>query len=252
MTGQETIAELTPNEIVNRSLLAEYTKRMGVFSDDLTIAHTNLSVLRQMREFDEELFGAPAALMTLLRINLIDQILLILARLWKDKTRGTVRLDTFRDWLIDSAVVPVHRGAVEAALAGAWPSQETCATIERCRKIRHARLAHQLGTLPLHGGLVCVRLDEIEEAAQALGTLYGAMNFGTSQDLVFVEFQAREDEWVEGDFGYVLDRIASGSRWLSLPPEYPELWLKLKERLSEGQVAEINKVRARHDLPALP
>lgn len=252
MPRQETIAELTPDEIVKPSLLARYTQHMGIFSDDLTIAHTNLSVLRQMREFDAELFGAPAALMTLLYMNFVDQILLILARLWKDKSRDTVRLDKFSDWLKNSAVLPEHRAAVEAALIQAWPSRETCKTIERCREIRHARLAHQRGTLPLHGRLVLVTLDEIEEAAWALGMLYEAMNFGTSQDLVFLEFQAREGEWAEGDFGYVLDRIAAGSRWLSFPPDCPELWLQLRQRLSEHQIAEINKVRARHDLPPLP
>jgi len=225
---------------------------MGTFSDDLTIAHTNLSILRQMREFDAELFEASTAVMTLLYINFVDQILLILTRLWEDKRRGTVRLGKFSAWLKDTAVLPEYRAAVGACLTQAWPPLKACEIIERCREIRHARLAHQRGTLPLHGGYAIVSLDEIEEAARALGMLYEAMNFGTSQDLVFLEFQARKGEWAEGDFGYVLDRIASGSKWFSLPPEYPELWLKLQQRLNEDQIAEINKARARHGLPPLP
>ena len=251
MIGHQSIDNLRPNDVVRPSLLAQYTEKMGIFSDDLTIAHTNLGILRQMREFDAELFGAPTAFMTLLHINLTDQILLILTRLWKDE-RSIVRLDKFSDWLKNTATRPEHREAVATAIAQAWPSPEVCEAIERCRKIRHARIAHQSGRLPLRTALVLVSQEEVEFAAKVLGQLYNAMNFGTSEDLVFIEFQAREGQWADGDFGYVLDRIALGSTWLSLPFEHLDLWRRLRERLNEDQVAAINKVRKRHNLPPLP
>jgi len=58
MIGHQSIDNLRPNDVVRPSLLAQYTEKMGIFSDDLTIAHTNLGILRQMREFDAELGGS--------------------------------------------------------------------------------------------------------------------------------------------------------------------------------------------------
>lgn len=48
---------LEDSRVVNKSFLDEYRKHMGTFRDELIILHTNLSLLRQMHDFDYDLFG---------------------------------------------------------------------------------------------------------------------------------------------------------------------------------------------------
>ena len=205
---------------------------MNVFSDDLTIAHTNLSILRQIRNFDADLFEAPTALLPFLSTNLIDQVLLILTRLWHDKAGRVMTLDKFATWLRKKGVRPKHRQRVAGTLDQAMPSSDVCDVIERCRKIRHARVAHLSAELRLRTTPVLVRQEEVECAAKALGDLYNAMNFGAIRQFVFTQFQYDGQKYHQGDFGYVLDQIALGSKWFSLPERDPHF-----ETLTEGQLA---------------
>ncbi len=99
MANRQNIEGLTSKDIVQPSLLPEYYRRMGVFSDDLMIACTNLSILRQVQDFDADLFEAPEGFLSFLAMNLMDQVLLILTRLWGDRRRGVMTMDDFAVWL---------------------------------------------------------------------------------------------------------------------------------------------------------
>ena len=244
MTSNAEMSKIKPEDIIQPCHLAEYNRRMGIFSDDLTIAHTNLSILRQIRNFDAELFEAPSALLPFLSTNLIDQVLLILTRLWRDKPRRVMTMDKFATWLRETGVRPEHRHEVACAIDQAMPPSDICDALERCRKIRHARVAHLSAQLRLRTTPVLVRQGEAERAAKALEDLYNAMNFGAIRKFVLVEFQYDGQKYHEGDFGYVLDRIALGSKWFSeRDPHF--------ETLTEGQLAKVNEVRRRYNMPQI-
>ena len=251
MAHHQNLNDLRPSDIVQPALLAEYDRRLGVFADDLTIAHTNLCILRQMRNFDAALFEAPAALLSYLGTNLIDQVLLILTRLWGDTSRGVMTMDKFATWLREKGVRPECRHSVASAIDQATPSPNLWNVIERCRKIRHARVAHLSAELRLRTTPVSVRLDEIECAANALGDLYNAMNFGATMEFVLIEFHCDDGRYDEGDFGYVLDRIALGSKWFSLPEKHPSIWPHFRETVTEEQLTKINELRCRYNMVPL-
>ena len=168
MTSNAEMSRIKPEDIIRSCYLAEYKRRMGVFSDDLTIAHTNLSILRQIHNFDAELFEAPSALLPFLSTNLIDQVLLILTRLWGDKRRDAMTMDKCAKWLREKGAKKECRDIVACTIDQAMPPSDTCDVIERCRKIRHARVAHLSAELRLHTTPVLVRQEEVERAAKAL------------------------------------------------------------------------------------
>lgn len=236
-------SKIKPEDIIQPCHLAEYSRRMGIFSDDLTIAHTNLSILRQMRNFDSDLFEAPTALLPFLSTNLIDQVLLILTRLWRDKPSGVMTMDKFAKWLREKGVKPEYRASVACTIDQVMPPSDTCDVIERCREIRHARVAHLSAELRLHNTSVLVRQEEVECAAKALEDLFNAMNFGAIRKFVLMQFQYDGQKYHQGDFGYVLDQIALGSKWFSLPERDPHFGT-----LTEGQLTKVNEVRRRYDM----
>jgi len=248
MANQSSIFRMMPDDIIQPSLLTEYNRKMDVFSDDLTIAHTNLSILRQIRNFDADLFEVPTALLPFLSTNLIDQVLLILTRLWGDKTHGVMTMDKFATWLREKGVRPEYRHSVASTIDQAMPPSDLCDAIARCRKIRHARVAHLSAQLRLRTTPVSVRQEEVECAAKALGDFYNAMNFGATMEFVPVEFQCDDQSYYEGDFGYVLDRIALGSKWFFLPERHPDRWPHHRRTLTEEQLAKINEVRRRYNM----
>lgn len=248
MISHAETSSIKPENVINSSLLPEYNRRMDVFSDDLIIAHTNLSVLRQIKSFDEDLFEAPPALLSFLSTNLIDQILLILTRLWRDTARGVMTMDKFAKWLREKGVKQEYRDSVACTLDQAMPASSICDVLERCRKIRHARVAHLSAQLRLRTMPVLVRQEEVERAAEALGDLFNSMNFGAIRKLVLPEFQCDGQKYHEGDFGYMLDRIALGSKWFSAHVRGPNLWPHFRKMLSEEQLAKINDVGGRYDI----
>ena len=241
VTSNAELSKIKPEDIIQPCHLAEYNRRMGIFSDDLTIAHTNLSILRQIRNFDAELFEAPSALLPLLNTNLIDQVLLILTRLWRDKTRGAMTMDKCAKWLREKGAKEEYRGIVACTIDQAMSPSDTCDVIESCRKIRHARVAHLSAQLPLRTTPVSVR--EVERAAESLGDFYNVMNFGATRKFVLVEFHYDGQKYYEGDFGYVLDQIALGSKWFSLPERDPHF-----RTLTERQLEKVNEVRRRYGM----
>ena len=246
MTSHTDKSKIKPEDIIQPCHLAEYNRRMGIFSDDLTIAHTNLSILRRIRNFDAELFEAPSALLPFLSTNLIDQVLLILTRLWGDKPGGAMTMDKCANWLSKKGAKKEYRDSVACTIDQAMPPSDTCDVIERCRKIRHARVAHLSAELRLHTTPVLVRQEEVERAAKALEDLFNAMNFGAIREFVLMEFQYDGQKYHQGDFGYVLDQIALESKWFSLPERDPHF-----ETLTEGQLAKVNEVRRRYNMPQI-
>jgi len=224
---------------------------MDIFGDDLTIAHSNLAILRQIQEFDSGLFEAPSAFLVFLADNLVDQCLIILTRLWRDETHGVITINKFVEWLQGKAIRPQCLPSIASQITEAMPDPHVEDVIKRCRKIRHARLAHLSADLGLKTTPVQVHLTEIESAVNALGTLFNVISFGTMHCFVLVQFHSSAGQWHEGDFGYVLDRIALGSKWFSDVDKYPSLWNHLRKTLDSEQLKKINQVRERHNMKQL-
>ena len=76
--------------------------------------------------------------------------------------------------------------------------------------------------------------------------LFNAMNFGAIRQFVLMQFQYDGQKYHQGDFGYVLDQIALGSKWFSLPERDPHF-----ETLTAGQLAKVNEVRRRYNMPQI-
>ena len=98
--------------------------------------------------------------------------------------------------------------------------------LESFRSVRHCVLAHLDANVI--GGLKSppqpVVRRELQDVARALGRYYNAMSFGAEQLFVPIQFYSKDDSWWGGDLGYVLDRIALGSKWFTAPRDHPEFF----------------------------
>ena len=236
-------------EVLNDQHRQQYEAEADVLRDDLVYLHTNLSLALQLNDFDADLFEAPTALLDYLASSLVTECALICPRLWKDKRKSTLTLDRFADWLLDPGVRPKFRAELQARLTAALPAAGAEEAIERLRSVRHARLAHVsrnmvqgLSTPPAP-----VPLDELRTIAHALGTYFNAMSFGAEQTFVLLQFYSASGNWQDGELGYVLERLALGSRWLKEVDEFPHLWQIERKGLGEEPLRKINELRQKHN-----
>ncbi len=252
MTVEE-LTNLTASEALNERYLAQYERESTVLHDDLVFLHTNLHLLSQLESFDAGLFEAPGAFIAYLVNELATSSAMICTRLWKDKSRKSLTLDRFAKWVVDPGIRPQYRNALRDSLAKAAFDPAVEKTIESLRDIRHSRLAHidHLVISGLKTEPTPVALEKIHKVADGLGTYFNALTFGTQYEFVLVEFHSRESAWYEGDFGYVLDRIALGSKWFTDVDKYPDVWRVLEHSLDAEQVGRINEVRIRHGMKPL-
>ncbi len=96
-----------------------------------------------------------------------------------------------------------------------------------------------------------MRPEEIESAANTLSDFYNSMSFGLTQMFVLIEFDCPHGRYYEGEFGYVLEQLALGSKWFSLPKEYPAVWPQLRQTITNEQLEKINDIRRRHNMASL-
>ena len=244
---------LNPNEVVNPSFLEEYEKQIGIFKDDLIYLHTNLNFIRQINEFDHELFQSPIGLWQYLTNGFFTYSLLIICRLWADSNKKTITLDKFAKQLLKRGIKPIYRKELKERINEATPEQEKKENIEGMRKIRHARIAHisRKVQLNLTTPPKPVPFENIISAADFLGNYFNAMSFGTTWHFVPLNFLSEPSKWHEGDLGYLLDKIALDSKWFELPEKHPDLWTKLRKSLTKEQMDKINEVRLRYRMNPL-
>lgn len=236
-----------PEEVLQPSRLPDYKKRMRIFWDELITLHTNLSLTRQIADFNFRLFQAPAEFFVYTSRNLISQCVLIITRLWGDKRKETLTLDKFGAWLV-SAVRSQYKNDVEGLLQVAQPSRELENFIESLRAIRHAEVAHlnleaKLGfrTRPKP-----LNLGELQRIADCLGSYYNNINFNAESMFIPVNFLAEGGRFYEGQLGYIFDRLALDSKWFRIPEEHPSAWPRYKAKLSPEELEEVNGVAKRH------
>lgn len=241
-------------EVINASYIERYKADFDALQDELVFLHSNLRLLSQLRQFPAGLFEAPTALLSFLIHNLTTECVLICCRLWCDKPRHTLTLDRFADWLVTTGILPDCRDELKIRLEKATPSKGIQKTIDNLRTVRHARLAH-LDHLMLRGlrsPPATVPFTDLEKAAGALGHYLNAMAFGTEQHFVLIEFYSQNDEWHEGELGYVLDRLALGSKWFTELEQHPEFfWSYLRPQLGTEELQAINSVRTRYQMEPL-
>ena len=242
-----------PEAVLNERHLSQYQRDSSVLNDDLVYLHSNLQLITQLGEFDAELFEAPTALFWYLGNLLITDCGMVCARIWKDKARGTLTLNRFAEWVLDPAIRPQYREALKLRLKKAALSPEAEEIVESLRDIRHARLGHidhsviaGLKTEPKS-----VPLESIKTLAQSFASFFNALTFGTVHEFVLVQFYAASGDWHKADLGYVLDRIALGSKWFGDVDQYPGLWRIMRDRVNPEQLNRINAIRTRHGMPLL-
>jgi hypothetical protein len=240
------VLDRVPEKVLQPSRLEDYQRKMKVFSDELVYLHTNLSLLRQIADFDSSLFQAPVALFRYIRLNLMSQCVLIVTRLWGDKRKDVLTLDSFGAWL-PSAVRCCYTDDVKDILKATHPSRRVEDLIDNLRTIRHADVAH-LGRdvkLGLKTRPAPIKLDEIQEIATCLGGYYNCVNFGAEMMFVLAQLEAPGGKYHESQLGYVFDRIALGSKWFQIYRDHPKLWPEYKAKLSSEQLHALNAVAAR-------
>jgi len=246
--------ERKDEEAVNASCIGRYNADFDALQDELVFLHSNLRLLSQLRQFPAGLFEAPTALFSFLIHNLTTECVLICCRLWRDKPRHTLTLDRFADWLVTEGIRPDVREELKIRLEAATPSEDTQKTIDNLRTVRHARLAH-LDHLMLRGlksPPTPVPFRDLEKTAGALGRYLNAMAFGSEHHFVLIEFFSQNDEWHEGDLGYVLDRLALGSKWFTALEQHPDFfWSHLRPELGPDELQAINSVRTRYQMEPL-
>jgi len=243
------INDMHASDVINEGHLSRYEVESPVLRDDLVYLSTNLALVTQLNDFDADLFEAPSQLLNYIGQALLTECAVISARLWKDSSKGTLTLDRFASWVLDPGLRPEYRGQLKAMLSSASLTDETQKTIERLRSIRHARLAH-INHRVIRGLSQApepVAIDEIQAVAGALASYFNALTFGDDHNLVVIPFGSSGDKWHEGDLGYVLDRIALDSTWLTLVDEFPQLWPDLRRGLGRGELSKINEVRVRYN-----
>jgi len=245
--------QLKDNEVLNGRYLEQYRRDSGVLGDELVYLHSNLRLLSQLRQFPAGLFHAPRALLWFWTKNLTTECALICCRLWKDKPRTALTLDRLAKWLTDRAIRPHYRDELRARLVSARVPDSVESTIENLRTIRHASIAHldHHVVLALKSSPQPVSFQELRAAAEALGAFFNALSFGLEQHFIVAQFLSKDDSWFGGDLGYVLDRIALGSRWFTAPETHPAFWRIFRKELDAQQLHEINAVRTRHSMPPL-
>jgi len=247
------LVDITASKALNKRYLAQYERNSAVLNDELVFLHSNLHLLSQLKSFDTDLFEAPSAFFSYLVHELITDSAMICTRLWKDKSNKSLTLERFATWLVDPAVRPQYRNALKARLKVVALDPKVGETIESLRNIRHARLAHidHLVISGLKTEPTPVALEKVYMVANDLGKYFNALTFGIQNEFVLVEFHSRANAWYEGDFGYVLDRIALGSKWFTDVDKYPDVWRVLQHSLDTDQVRRINEVRIRYGMKPL-
>ncbi|MCP4600153.1 MAG: hypothetical protein GY847_06395 [Proteobacteria bacterium] len=241
------ILDMKPDEVLQPSRLPEYRKKMRIFWDELVYLHTNLSLLRQIADFDFKLFQAPEALFRYTSRNLMSQCVLIVTRVWGDKRKDVLTLDRFGAWLPGS-VKWTYMESVKNLLHSAQPSSKVVVLIDNLRSIRHADVAHLSRDIKLGFKTrpATLNLEEMQEIADCLGDYYNSINFGAEAAFVLMQFHAPSGKYHERQLGYVLDRLALGSKWFRIPEEHPSLWPEYRAKLSSEELEEINAVGRRH------
>ena len=247
----EVPATLTDERVLNARSLRKYRRDIAVLGDELICLHSNLRLLSQLRAFPSDLFEAPPALMIFLVRNLTTDCVLTCYRIWLDPRRDCLTLKRMGKWLLETAVRPEYRGELKDRIDEATPSSEVESMAESFRRIRHATLAH-LSVDALDGlNLLStpVAFDDLQTVSTALGAYYNSMLFGSSQHFVVAQFHSEKNLWHEGDLGYVLDRVALGSRWFEAPARFPKFFQKnMLPSLTEDELEAINGVRRRHGM----
>jgi len=240
-------------DVLNERYLEEYRQAFSTLRDDLVYLHSNLRLLSQLRQFPARLFQAPRALFSFLTKNLTTECVQICCRVWKDKSSQALTLNRLADSLLAEAIRPRYRDELMARLLSARVPDSVESTISRLRSIRNASIAHLDHQVirAIKSRPDRVSFDELMAAAKALGVYLNALTFGSRYEFVIAEFCSQEDPWFKGDLGYVLDRIALGSRWLSEPDEHRAFWRVFRRKLDTRQLHEINDVRIRHGMPPL-
>lgn len=243
--------EARSEEVVRKSCLTQYQKDLSRLRDEITYLHSNVSLVTQLSDFDVEFFQAPKAIIRYLANRLFTDSVLIVTRVWGDRSKGMFGLPKMAAWLIKSAVKDAHRDAVKEAIELATPKAELLESIDRMRGVRNARLAHVARNPPEPKSATPVALSDVQSAAQGLAQYYGAMAFGVDTRFVLVQFNRPTGAWYEGDLGYVLEQIALGSKWFEIPEKHPELWPKYRDQLDGERLDALNLIRQRRRLPPL-
>jgi len=240
---------LKPEDIICPEHFGEFSLCMSVFSDDLTFLHTNLNLLKQIMSFDADLFEAPKAFILFFSSNLVTESIVIICRLWYDLEYRAFPLNKFSNWVLNKAVRSSFKKEFQARLSRNKPSKEILKLIKEMREIRRAQLAH-LDYKVLSSVKIAPKLIDFENlsaVADVLGRYYHALEFGTETHFVIINLQAQQGDPYSGDFGYVLEQIALGSKWFNKYLEkFPDL-LGVSS-LSSEDLEKINEIRMRHNM----
>ncbi|MCP4680279.1 MAG: hypothetical protein GY854_33265 [Deltaproteobacteria bacterium] len=225
---------------------------MSIFRDELVYLHTNLSLLRQIKDFDFLLFPTGGTFFRFVARNLATQSVLIVTRLWGDTSKKGLTLDRFRKWLTRS-VRRSYLQELEMLLDSVRPDQRIEKLIRDLRNIRHADLAHldERVKLGFETPPTPVKLEDLQQVAESLGLIYNSTNFGAETFLVLINLQAPSGRSYEGQLGYILDLLALNSKWFRIAEQDSHLWSEYRAKLSAEDLKKLNALRERHGIAPL-
>lgn len=244
-----------PSDLFGEEDRQLYERGMKVFYLQLVHLNTNIFILQRIANFPFGLLSTPeeSIFFRMVLENFVSASLLIITRIATDQGKDVFTLPRFKNW-VRQHIRREYRADFDARLKEVKFDKNTKALLVKAQEVRDRHIAHLTmdivaGTPPAAKVFLC----ELVLLRDALNPLLDALAFNVDHVLLPLEYTP----WVSSsgqvraqpDIEVLLDCVARRSVLLNMPDASPEEWIRERSRLSDEEIAILNRYRKKFNLP---
>ena len=252
------ISEIPADEVMkDKEALAFYEKGMAFFYSEIKEMNTNLYLVEQIISFPpifiEEWLPNRFYFLLQFMNNAILMSILTIHKLISDNAEDVFTMTTFQQKIRKELLKPEHRELFQNVLKDNRQGKKEINEIKsKASEIRNKRLAHLTNTYFQQSWDKTIQqtnLDflEIRDLSYFVNYMFFSFAFGRGYTLL-PECYATVQPDQKTDIETFLDYIAQHSEILNLPESDSERWKEERSKLSNKELQDINRFRAKFNL----
>jgi len=192
--------------------------------------------------------------LTLVKVSLFENSLLIISKLTSDTSKDFLTLPRFKNWL-GKQIKEEYRNSFNRSLRENRFNKAIDASLEKVKCIRDNFIAHLIVDENLRPKIpedIEISLREVNTICKQLNSLFAVLCFGEERLMVPIDYSPIVQHPVgsdpRSDIEYLLDLIVQDSYLFKMPEESP-YWEIEKEHLDPEAINIINKYRKKFGIP---